>query len=233
MSTLGPIYPAGLLVRGRRCLVVGGGRVAARKVASLLECGAHVTMVAPEAHEALGLLSEAGVITAIEGPPLDVQLRRYESGEAAGYRLVVSATGDPEVDGAVHRDAEHAGVWVNSADDPDRCTFVLPAVWRSGPVSVAVSTAGSSPALATWLRDRIGEVLGPETATLAALLAEARERLHARGRSTEAVNWRALLQGPLPDLVRDGHLDDARALLSRFVEAAEGPDGGSEGPFRS
>jgi precorrin-2 dehydrogenase/sirohydrochlorin ferrochelatase len=231
VTTLGPLYPVGLVVRGQRCLVVGGGRVAARKVASLLECGAAVTMIAPEAHEALGLLSQSGAIAAIEGPPLDIQLRPYQTGEAAGYRLVVTATGDPEVDGAVHRDAEEAGVWVNSADDPAHCSFVLPAVWRSGPVSVAVSTAGASPALATWLRDVIGDMLGPELPTLAALLAEARRDLQVRGRSTEAVDWRAMLEGPLPGLVRTGRLDEARALLTEAVEVAEGPDEGSEGPF--
>lgn len=230
MATLGPIYPVGLVVAGRPCLVVGGGRVAARKVASLLECGAAVTMVAPEVHEALGLLSSAGVIDAIEGPPLDVQLRPYRPGEAAGYRLVVTATGDPHVDAAVHRDADAAGVWVNSADDPEHCSFVLPAVWRTGPVSVAVSTAGASPALATWLRDHIGDLLGSEVATLAELLAEARRHLRARGRPTDVVDWRSVLQGPLQELVRSGRIDEARAHLVRVVEAAEGPVGGSEGP---
>ena len=87
--------------------------------------------------------------------PLDVQIRPYERGEAAAYRLVVTATGDPDVDGAVYADAEEAGVWVNSADDTEHCTFMLPAVHRDGPVSVAVSTGGTSPALAGWLRGRV------------------------------------------------------------------------------
>lgn len=217
----GPLYPVGLIVRGRRCLVVGGGRVAARKIASLLECGATVTLVAPEAHEALGLLAQAGVIQAIEGPPLDVQLRPYRSGEAAGYRLVVTATGDPEVDASVHGDAEEAGVWVNSADDPDHCSFVLPAVWRAGPVSVAVSSEGTSPALAGWLRERAAQALGPEVGTLAQLLGGARARLQAQGRSTEEVDWRALLDGPLPELVRQGRLEEARAELDAAVDDAK------------
>lgn len=217
----GPLYPVGLIVRGRRCLVVGGGRVAARKIASLLECGATVTLVAPEAHEALGLLAQAGVIQAIEGPPLDVQLRPYRSGEAAGYRLVVTATGDPEVDASVHGDAEEAGVWVNSADDPDHCSFVLPAVWRAGPVSVAVSSEGNSPALAGWLRERAAQALGPEVGTLAQLLGGARARLQAQGRSTEEVDWRALLDGPLPELVRQGRLEEARAELDAAVDDAK------------
>lgn len=207
------VYPVGLVVRDRPCLVVGGGRVAGRKIASLLACGAAVTVVAPEAHEALGLLAASGAIAAVEGAPLDMQLRPYRAGEAAGYRLVVTATGIDEVDAEVHRDAEEAGVWVNSADDPERCTFVLPAVWRQGPVSVAVSSDGTSPALSGWLRSRLAETLGPEVATLAELLGEARRAVQAQGRSTEEVDWRGLLDGPLPGLVRQGRLDEARVLL--------------------
>lgn len=213
----GPLFPVGLVVRGRRCLVVGGGRVAARKVQALLECGAAVTLVAPEAHVALGLLSAAGVIAAIEGPPLDVQLRPYSPGEAAGYRLVITATGDRDVDGEVHADAEAAGVWVNSADDPDHCTFVLPSVWRDGPVSVSVMSGGESPALSTWLRSRVASAVGPGMGTLAALLGEARRKLRAAGRSTDEVDWQHLLQGTLPDLVRAGRVAEARALLSTAI----------------
>jgi precorrin-2 dehydrogenase / sirohydrochlorin ferrochelatase len=213
----GPLYPVGLLVRGRRCLVVGGGRVAARKVRSLLECGAVVTMVAPEAHEALGLLSATGTIAAIDGPPLDVQLRPYSPGEAAGYRLVITATGDPEVDAAVHDDAEAAGVWVNSADDPEHCSFVLPAVWRDGPVTVAVSSQGESPALSTWLRTQVAAAVGPGVGVLAELIGEARRELQAAGRSTEELDWQSLLHGPLPDLVRAGRVAEARAVLSAAI----------------
>jgi len=216
-----PVYPAGLVVRDRPCLVVGGGRVAARKIASLVGCGAAVTVVAPEAHEALGLLTQWGVIAAIEGHPLDVQLRPYRAGEAAEYRLVVTATGDADVDAAVYQDAEAAGVWVNSADDPAHCTFVLPAVWRQGPVTVAVSSAGTSPALSGWLRDRAAGALGPSVGLLAELVGEARRSVQAEGRSTESVDWTALLEGPLPDLVRRGDLEGARTLLEKAVASPD------------
>ena len=172
MSSSELIYPVGLVVAGKRCLVVGGGHVAGRKVRSLLTCKANVTMVAPEAHEALGLLSSDGTIAAIEDNPLDVQLRPYEPGEAGDYMLAVTATGVPEVDRLVAEDARKAGVWVNSADDPANCTFLLPAVHRRGQVTITVSTSGSSPALATWLRGRIAEALGPGIEELASLLEE-------------------------------------------------------------
>jgi siroheme synthase-like protein len=219
-----PLYPVGLVVEGRRCLVVGGGRVAARKVSGLLYCGAAVTMVAPAVHVALHTLMEDGTLGAIDDAPLDVHLRPYRPGEAANYRLVVTATGVPEVDRAVHADAERAGVWVNAADDPDHCSFVLPSVHRDGPVSVAVSTGGASPALAAWVRRRAAEAIGPGLGRLAALLNEERTRVRAEGRSTESVDWAALLDGPLPALVRSGRVAEARALVRQATLVATSVD---------
>jgi len=206
------LYPVALNVAGRACLVVGGGPVAAGKVAGLVRSGAAVTVVAPAVVEAVEALSTP---QNAPGPgTVTVDRRPYRSGEAAGYRLVVTATGIPEVDAAVAADAEAAGVWVNSADDPDHCSFYLPSVHRDGPVTIAVSTGGASPALATWLRRRAGQQLGPELGTLAVLLEEARRRLQTAGRRTDSVDWRALLDGPLPQLVRDGQTDEARRLLA-------------------
>ena len=226
-SVDGPLYPVGLVVRGRRCLVVGGGRVAARKVRSLLECGASVTIVAPDVHEAVRLLVEDRTPEPHEDPPLDVQRRRYERGEAAGYRLVIAATGDPDVDAAVYEDAETAGVWVNSADDPTHCSMMLPAVWRTGTVTVSVSTDGTSPALASWLRTRFAESVGEHVGELATLLGEARRRLQDEDRPTDSVDWLAILEGPVPVLVAEGRLADARAALGEAIGAVVGPPGSS------
>ena len=146
-----------------------------------------------------------------------VERREYEPGMAASYRLVVTATGVPEVDAAVADDAERAGVLVNSADDPAHCSFILPSVHRDGPVTIAVSTGGASPALAVWLRHRVARDTGPGMGQLAELLGEARRQMRAEGRSTESVDWAALLDGDLPALVRSGDLDAARALLGRAV----------------
>jgi siroheme synthase-like protein len=218
-----PLYPVGLVVKRRKCLVVGGGRVAARKIGGLLACGAAVTVVAPEVHVAMGELASSGAIAAIDEPPLDVQIRPYRTGEAADYVLVVSATGNSTVDHAVHRDATGAGVWVNVADDPARCSFVLPAVARDGEVSVAVSTAGASPALAVWLRDRVVAALGPGLGDLASLLAQGRRRVQSQGRSTEEIDWRTMLDGPLPEMVRHGRMDEARAALDAFLDGSSAP----------
>jgi precorrin-2 dehydrogenase/sirohydrochlorin ferrochelatase len=219
----GTLYPAGLVVRGRRCLVVGAGQVAARKIAGLLRCGAAVTVVAPEAHVALGILAAEGLLASIEGEPMRLELRPYRRGEVGDYRLVVTATGDPGVDQTVSEDAEAAGVWVNSADDPGHCSFMLPAVHRCGSVTVAVATDGASPALARWVRDRVAASLDPSLGALAALLGEARAAVHERGGSTEDVDWEALLGGELPALVASGRTEEARARLAEAVGAALPP----------
>jgi siroheme synthase-like protein len=208
-----PPYPVVLRVEGRPCLVVGGGPVAARKIADLFGCGADVTVVAPEIDPAIDALAAAAER---DGRALRVVRRTYRDGEAAHYRLVITATGIPAIDRRAAADAESAGIWVNSADDADRCTFFLPSVHRQGAVSVSVSTGGTSPALAAWLRRQIGETVGPHLGTLAELLDEGRGALRRAGQPTSAVDWTALLDGGLPELVRDGRIEEAR----RSIEAA-------------
>jgi len=209
-----------LRVEGRPCLVVGGGPIAARKVTDLFECGADVTVVAPDIDPSIEALEASAEQ---HDGRLQVERRPYRAGEAAGYRLVVTATGIPEVDRRAAADAESAGIWVNSADDADHCTFFLPSVHREGAVSVSVSTGGASPALAAWLRRRIGESLGPHLGDLAELLEGGRAALRTAGRPTSSVDWTALLDGQLPVLVRDGRIDEARAVIAGAVaEATEG-----------
>lgn len=198
-------YPVSLDVTGRACLVVGGGPVAARKARTLLECGAAVSVIAPSLSEEMEVLT---------GRLEQVERRAYAGGDAARYRLVVTATGRPDVDGAVHDDAETAGVWVNSADDRAHSSFILPAVHRDGPVVVAVSTSGLSPAFASWLRDRLAVECGDGAGIVAQLFGEARERLRLAGRRSDSVDWAALLDGPLLDFVRAGDWDNARAILA-------------------
>jgi precorrin-2 dehydrogenase / sirohydrochlorin ferrochelatase len=214
-----PLYPVGLVVRHRRCLVVGGGSVAARKVRALLQCGAMVTMVAPDVHDALSDLRQDGELDAHALRRLDVRRRRYERGEVAGYRLVVAATGVPDVDAAVFEDAEAAGVWVNSADDPAHCSVVLPAVWRAGAVTVSVSTDGASPALAAWIRTRVAESVGEHIGALATLLGEARRQLQEEGRPTDSVDWPAVFEGDVPALVAEGRLAEARVAISALTRS--------------
>src|SRR5580692_9987602 len=176
-------YPVSLDLENRPCLVVGAGPVAARKVRGLLSCGARVSVIAPDIGEDMRALASS--LARLEP-------RAYRPGDVAGFRLVITATGDPAVDGAVADEADAAGVWVNSADDPAHCSFILPAVHRDGAVTIAVSTGGLSPALASWLRNRLAASSGSGLDALARLLNEARQQLRAEGRPSDSVDWALL-----------------------------------------
>ena len=193
-------YPVNLVVEGKPVLVVGGGRVAIGKVRRLVESGARVTVVAPE------------IADEIVAMGVTVERRPYTEGEVGGYRLAITATGTP-VDAQVFAEGEAAGVWVNSADDPAHCSFTLPAVARRGPISVAVSTDGTSPAMASWLRARFEQELGPEYEVLLGILREQREALRSNGTPTEGLAWREALDSGLLDLVRQGRIVEARERL--------------------
>jgi siroheme synthase-like protein len=203
-----PQYPVNLVVHGRRCLVVGGGAVARRKAEGLLASVAHVTVVAPEVEPELAAL------------PVTVERRPYRAGEAGGYRLVIAATDDPGANADVARDADAAGVWVNAVDDLDWCSFTLPSVARRGPIQVAVSTGGYSPALAAWLRRRIEADLGGEYEVLLRLLSEARETIKAAGRSTERVDWPSVLDSNMLELIRAGDIGKARERLEACLSSS-------------
>ena len=197
-----PLYPVNLVLAGRRCLVVGGGAVAAAKVRSLLAADAEVTVVAPRVAEEIAGLDR-----------VRIERRPYRAGEVAGYRLAMTATDDPEVNRRVHLDGEEAGVWVNSADDPANCSFTLPAVVRQGPITVAVGTGGYSPALATWLRRHVERELDGAYLVLLDLLAELRGTLQDEGVATESASWQEALDSGIIDLVRAGQIDRARERL--------------------
>ena len=204
-----PLYPVNLSLAGRRCLVVGGGPVALQKARELVVCGATVEVVAPE------ILDE---IAALDG--FICHKRPYVAGEVAGYRLVITATSDPEVNRQVFVEGEAIGVWVNSADDPANCAFALPARVRQGPLLVTFSTSGSSPALSTWLRRRYGPEFGPEYAVLVEILTEARARLLAEGTSTEGLNWQGALDSGMLELIREGHLAEAKERLQACLSSS-------------
>jgi siroheme synthase-like protein len=207
-----PLYPVNLVLAGRSCLVVGGGRVAATKVQGLLDADARVTVVAPEVDARVAELAAAGTVV--------LERRRYRRGEVRDHRLVIAATGDPAVNQQVYDDGEAAGVWVNSADDPERCSVVLPARLRQGRLTVTVSTGGHSPAVAAWLRARLADEIGPEYDQLIGLLSEAREEVRAQGIGTEQLDWRAALDSGILDLVRAGRLEDAKERLRACLSSS-------------
>jgi precorrin-2 dehydrogenase / sirohydrochlorin ferrochelatase len=214
MAESAPLYPISLVVAAEPCLVVGGGPIGARKVRGLLDCDAAVTVIAPEVAPSITALGEAQ-----SGRALRVLRRPYRRGDARGFRLVLTATGIAGVDRMVAEDARSAGIWVNSADDAEHCSFLLPAVVRDGAVNIAVSTSGASPALAGWLRDQIARDFGTDAGALAAILDRARRQLRAQGRPTNSVDWVELLDAGLWDLVRGGRLGEASAILDAAIAA--------------
>jgi precorrin-2 dehydrogenase/sirohydrochlorin ferrochelatase len=201
-------YPVNLVLDGLPVLVVGGGRVALGKVVGLVEAGARVTVVAPE------------VRPEVEALGVEVRRRPYEAGEAAGYRLVVAAVDDPAVAQVVHDDAEAAGIFVNSADDPARCSFTLPSRLRRGDLLVTVSTGGRSPALAAWLRRRLEAEIGPEFEQLLELLAGERDAMQARGEPTEISGWRKALESGMLERLLDGDVTGAQELLRTCLSSS-------------
>jgi siroheme synthase-like protein len=209
MPVDGPLYPVNLVVAGRPCLVVGGGHVAAGKVRNLVACGAVVHVVAPE------IVDDIAAV-----PAVTIERRRYRRGEVAGYRLAVAATGDIAVNAQVFDDGEEAGVWVNSADDPARCSFTLPSVLRRGPLTIAVSTGGHSPALARWLADRFSRAIGPEYAVLLELLSAERIAAQAQGRSTETLDWQTALDSDMLALIKAGQVQQARERLQACLSSS-------------
>lgn len=181
------MYPVMLDLRGRRVLVVGAGPIAARKITALVSEGAIVHVIAPDIHPD---------VEAITG--ITIERRRYRTGDirvgdADGYRLVIVSTDVAAVQQQVFDDGEALGVWVNAADDPERCSFILPAVHRDGPITVTVSTSGASPALAGYLRDRAAAAMPEDVAGLARRLAALRAEVKASGRSTESFSWRPII----------------------------------------
>jgi siroheme synthase-like protein len=150
-----PLLPVFVKLEGRSCLVAGAGAVGLQKVRSLLECGAHVTVVAPDARGEIQDLARQGRIA--------WRPRRYAVEDIAGQQMVIAATSDPEVNHAIYSDAVSAGVLANAVDDPPFCDFYFGSVVRRGPLQIGISTAGESPALAQRLRRQLESLLDKST----------------------------------------------------------------------
>jgi len=207
-------YPVNLLVAGRRCVVVGAGRIAARKIDALLDAGAEVHVVAPELGDAVRAWADAGRVTVSE--------RAFTPADLDGAWLATAATPDLAVNRAVFDAGEARRIWVNSADDPERCSFTLMSVVRQGDLVVTIGTGGRSPALATYLKRHVGDEMGPEYGTLLDLLSEARETMRAQGRSSEDADWQRALDSGMLDLIRTGRVAEAKELLETCLSSSSG-----------
>jgi precorrin-2 dehydrogenase/sirohydrochlorin ferrochelatase len=205
-----PFYLACLKLRGRRCVVVGGGEIGLEKVEGLLASDADVTLVAPEAVPALEALAAEGSIT--------WERRDYEPSDLEATFMVIASTDDTDVNIGVFAEAERRAMLVNVVDVPPLCNFILPAIVRTGPLAIAISTAGASPALAKRMKREVQELFGEEYARLAIMLNDARG--WAKGTLPTYQDRKAFFESivngePDPiDLLRAGDEDAVRDLIT-------------------
>ena len=210
-------YPLFANLIDQPCLVVGGGAVGERKVEDLRSAGARVTVVAPKLTPHLAALAGAGEIRHLA--------QDFRPEHVAGMALVLAATDDPEVNAKVSAAAQAASIWVNVADAPEFCTFIVPAQVRRGDLTVAISTGGASPALARKLRQELEQRFGPEYAPYLALLKAVRSRLLAdrRGVPDNARLFHLLVDSPLLEAVARGDRAQIVGLLTEILGTVLSP----------
>lgn len=209
-------YPVLLNLRGRTCVVIGGGTIATGKVEGLLEASAWVTVIAPQLSPALAELVQAGRVRHLA--------RAYQPGDLAEAFLAVGATDDRAANAAVWEEAQARGILFNAVDDVPHCNFIAPSILRQGDLTVAISTSGKAPALAVRLKERLAAELGPEYARFLELAGGLREALAASVPDFEARKalWYRLVDSDVLSLLRDGDEDAARACIAAVTGVGVG-----------
>src|ERR1700742_722525 len=212
-----PFYIACLRLTGRRCVVVGGGEIGLEKTEGLLACDGRVVLIAPEAVPELQALAAEGSIEWIR--------REYETGDLEGTFIAIAATDETDINIRVYGDAEKRAMLVNVVDVPPLCNFILPAIVRTGPLAIAISTAGASPGLAQRLENEDADPFGEEYARLAVMLNDARG--WAKGTLPTYQDRKAFFEGIVngePDpitLLRSGDEAAVRELIVQAQRAHE------------
>lgn len=199
-------YPVSLDLRSKKCVVVGGGQVALRKVKALAECKANVTVISPD------LCAE--LVQMAERKEIKVLSRAYRAGDLSGAVIAVAATDDNETNRQIVTEARQERVPVNVVDDPEASDFIVPSYLRRGDVTIAVSTGGRSPALARKIRTRLEKDFGDEYASLAVLIDEVRAEARRQGIRVDGDAWQEALDlDRLMGLLKRGESDKARDVL--------------------
>lgn len=199
-------YPIFLNIRGKRCVVVGGGAVALRKVKALLEHEASVKVISPELCPELSQLAKSRAIQVLQ--------RNYNGRDLQGVFIAIAATDDGEINNKVAEEARAKGVLVNVVDDSEHSDFIVPSQLRRGDITIAVSTAGKSPALARKIRTRLEKDFGAEYASLALLVDEVRSELKRQGIKINGYGWQEAIDlDVLIELLRAGQNEKAKATL--------------------
>jgi len=205
-SQIGQYYPVNLNICGRRCIVIGGGEVALRKVQILLEYGAEVDVISPELDLRLIKLAKDNQIRTFA--------RDYKDGDLEGSFIVVAATDSDEINSQVSAEARRRSILINVVDDAKRSDFIVPSVMRRGDITITVSTSGRSPALARKLRTQIEQEIGQGYAALTNLIAEVRQEIIRDGIKVSGDSWQEALQLPtLSKLLTEDGKEKAKHYL--------------------
>jgi len=202
-------YPVFLDIAGKPVIVIGGGNIAHQKVVGLIQAGAEVTVVSPELNPEMASLEKAGRFRHVE--------RDYEPGDLEGYILAFVATDDRSVNATVAAEGKERRVWVNAVDDPPYCDFIMPGIAQQGDLIVAISTSGTSPAMARKMREEIEAFLTQDWALMLELAAEVRAELRERGTLVDSEVWNKALDADLRMLLAEGKRPEAKARLLRSL----------------
>ncbi len=198
-------YPVFLNLHERRCVVIGGGQIAEGKVVKLVDSGAKIVLISPDATQIIRDIANRGDV--------DLILRKYQTGDLAGAFLAIAATNDRVVNQAIFEEAENLGVLLNAVDDPSRCSFIAPSIIERGPVTLAISTGGASPALARKLRETLAKSAALDWADATSVLAKARRLIKEQQIAVDPQRWQCSMTPELLALVRSNRDDEALEML--------------------
>jgi len=205
-------YPVFLNLKGRTCVILGGGEVAEGKISRLLEAGAIITVISPQVAPAIQMAAQEGLLTWLD--------REYQDGDLKRAFLAIAATNVRRVNRKIFQEAERHNVLVNVVDDAPLCTFIAPSIVERGPVTLAISTAGVSPALARKLRESLTNDPILDWADLAGAISQVRSQVKKQGAVVDPQRWQCCLSSHLLDLARSGLQEQAGAkLLSGLLDS--------------
>ena len=204
-------YPVFLDLKGRPCVIFGGGPLAEGKISKLQDAGARITVVSPKV--------TAGIHAAAQQGQIQWQAREYQSGDLRGAFLGIAATNVRSVNQCIFQEAEELGVLLNVVDEPSQCTFIAPSIVNRGPVTVAISTGGASPALARKLRESLTDSPALQWADLAGILSQARKQVKMQGVRVDPQRWQCCMTPELLEMAQGGREEEAlRELLRNLLD---------------
>jgi len=198
-------YPVFLNLTGRRCVIIGGGQIAEGKISKLLDSGAKIIVISPDATQGIRSFAERGQI--------ELDLRKYQQGDLQGAFLVIAATNDRVVNQEIFEEAEKQGILLNAVDDMPRCSFIAPSIVEKGPVTVAISTGGASPALARKLRENMEVSSALDWADATGVLSKARQIIKDKQIAVDPQRWQCCMTDELLTMIQAGHEYEALDLL--------------------